>query len=165
MTTQFQGLIERLCDEGVEFIIVGGFAATVHGAARATKDLDVVYRRTPENLGRVIRALESQQPYPRGAPPGLPFQWDRRTLNFGVNFTLTTSLGFIDLLGEITAGGAYEQLLPFTIRVKLFDRDCLCIDLPKLIAVKRAVGRPKDFEAIAELESLAEERGESGPNV
>jgi hypothetical protein len=58
MITQFEQLLGRLLDEGVEFIIVGGFAATAHGALRTTLDLDVVYRRTPENLVRVIRALE-----------------------------------------------------------------------------------------------------------
>jgi hypothetical protein len=163
MNTRFAELIQRLCDVGVEFIIVGGFAGTVHGAARATKDLDIVYRRSPENLIRVIRAFESHQPYPRGAPPGLPFQWDQRTLEFGVNFTLSTSLGFVDLLGEITGGGTYEQLLPFTIVVMLFNRLCRCLDLPKLIAVKRAAGRPKDFEAIAELESIAEDRAKGQP--
>ena len=72
--TDFESLITALADAGVEFIIVGGFAATVHGAARTTFDLKVVYARTPQNLVRVVRALESLSPYPRGAPPNLPFR-------------------------------------------------------------------------------------------
>lgn len=157
MTTQFDRLIATLCDEGVEFIIVGGFAGTIHGAARATLDLDVVYRRSAENLARPVRAISAQDPYPRGAPPGLPFKWDLRTLQFGSNFTLRTTLGLIDLLGEITGGGDYERLLPFTKSITVYGRACLCLDLAKLIEVKRAAGRPKDFEAIAELEGLREE--------
>jgi hypothetical protein len=47
MTTDFRSLITCLSDAGVEFIIVGGVAGTIHGAARATADLDVVYRRSP----------------------------------------------------------------------------------------------------------------------
>jgi hypothetical protein len=75
------------------------------------------------------------------------------------NFTLDTKLGLIDLLGEITGGSTYDQLLPHTVEVTLFGRRCRCLNLAKLIDVKRAAGRPKDFEAIAELQLLAEERG------
>jgi hypothetical protein len=158
MITQFEQLLARLLEERVEFIVVGGFAGTVYGALRPTLDLDVVYRRTPDNLSRLVRALERHQPYPRGAPANLPFQWDARTLQFGSNFTLTTSLGFIDLLGDIAGGGGYDALLPFSRPISMFGRECLCLDLEKLIEVKRAAGRPKDFEAIAELEMLRDAR-------
>jgi len=160
--TRFNELIELLSRSGVEFIVVGGAAASALGSARITQDLDVVYRRTPENLDRIVDALRPLSPYPRGAPPGLPFGWDRRTVQFGINFTLATSLGLIDLLGEITGGGKYEDLLPHTVRLDVFGVSCLCLDLDTLIRVKRAAGRPKDFEAIAELETIREEqeRGE-----
>ncbi len=97
-------------------------------------------------------------PYLRGAPPGLPFVWDERTVSRGLNFTLTTALGDIDPLGEITGGGGFDQLLPRSHRVDIFGRAVLCLDLPALIAVKRAAGRPRDLEAVAELEAIAEER-------
>ena len=77
----------------------------------------------------------------------------------GLNFTLTTKLGAIDLLGEIAGGGSYENLLPFTIDLELFGVECKCLELEKLIETKRAAGRPRDFEAIAELEALREESG------
>lgn len=86
--TDFPALLARLMAEGVEFIVVGGVAATAHGSGRSTLDLDVVYRRSPDNLLRIVRALGSLAPYPRGAPPGLPFRFDERTLSFGSNFTL-----------------------------------------------------------------------------
>jgi len=60
----------------------------------------VVYGRSPENLGRVVRALGPHAPYLRGAPPGLPFRFDEVTLARGLNFTLTTRLGDIDLRGR-----------------------------------------------------------------
>ena len=156
--TQFPELLRLLGDHGVAFIVVGGGAATAHGSPRLTLDLDVVYQRMPENLDRIVAALAPQSPYPRGAPKGLPFRWDRRTLSFGLNFTLNTSLGLIDLPGEITGGGKYEDLLPHTVRLDVFGVSCLCIDLETLISVKRAAGRPKDFEAIAELEAIVEEK-------
>ena len=79
--------------------------------------------------------------------------------------TLTTSAGDIDLLGEITGGGAYEDLLPQTIAVEAFGITCRCVTLPKLIALKRASGRPRDFDAIAELEVLLEEQQRREPTA
>lgn len=96
-------------------------------------------------------------PYLRGAPPGLPFSWDPLTLQRGLNFTLTTRLGDLDLLGELTGGGGFEQLRPHASAVRLFHQDVLCLNLEWLIRVKRAAGRPKDLEAIAELEALHDE--------
>ncbi len=75
-----------------------------------------------------------------------------------MNFTLDTDAGQVDLLGEITGGGDYEALLPFTITVELYGVECRCLELRKLIEVKRAAGRPKDFDAIAELEAIQEEQ-------
>ncbi|HXF05937.1 MAG TPA: DUF6036 family nucleotidyltransferase [Blastocatellia bacterium] len=158
MLTKLDQLIPLLVKARVEFIIVGGVAAVVHGSARSTEDLDIVYRRTPENVARLVEALAPLQPYPRGAPPGLPFRWEERTIWNGLNFTLATSLGAIDLLGEITGGGGYDDLLPYAERIHLFGVDCLCLGLERLIQVKRAAGRPRDFEAIAELEAILEER-------
>ena len=160
--TDFPELLRVLTGSHVEFIVVGGAAGTAHGAPRLTVDLDVVYRRTPDNLARVASALAPHQPYPRGAPLGLPFQWDARTLQFGGNFTLRTGLGFVDLLAEIAGGGTYEQLLPHCIWIELYGARCLCLDLDMLIHTKRAAGRPKDFEAIAELEVLRERRANQG---
>ncbi len=96
----------------------------------------------------------------------MPFLWDEKTLERGLNFTLTTTLGAIDLLGEIVGGGRYEDLLPHTIGVEALGIRCRCLGLRKLIEVKRAAGRPKDLEAIAELEAILEddvaERAEGG---
>lgn len=155
--TDFAGLIRALAESQVEFILIGGLAASAHGAVRATRDVDVVYSRTGVNIARLAAALAPLQPYLRGAPPGLPFRWHPPTIAHGLNFTLTTTLGDIDLLGEVVGGGSYENLLPHSIEIMAFDVHCRCLDLDTLIRVKRAAGRPKDFEAIAELEILREE--------
>ena len=155
--TDYARLLAALHDAGVRFIVVGGAAATAHGSARLTLDLDIVYERSTDNVAHVVSALAPLHPYLRGAPAGLPFTFDAATLERGLNFTLTTDAGWVDLLGEITGGGTYAQLLPHTIAVTLFGRDSRVLDLPHLIAVKRASGRPKDLEAIAELEALLAE--------
>jgi predicted nucleotidyltransferase len=156
--TDFPALLHTLTDSGVEFIVVGGAAAIAHGVARLTLDVDIVYRRTPENIQRLVTAISPIHPYLRGAPPGLPFRWDERTIRGGLNFTLTTSLGQLDLLGEITGGGGYDALLPHALEMSIFDVTCKCLGLEKLIEVKNAAGRPKDFEPMAELKALLQER-------
>jgi len=158
--TDFKALLRALADGGAEFILVGGVAATVHGSSRLTVDVDVVYRRTQDNIERLVLALTSYQPYLRGAPPGLPFRWDAATIKRGLNFTLTTDIGNVNLLGEITGGGGYDSLISATVSIRVFGVECRCLTLDKLIEVKRAAGRPKDFEAIAELEAIREERKE-----
>ena len=95
----------------------------------------------------------------RGAPAGLPFQWCGETLDCRLNLALTTTIGPIDLLGEIAGGGTYEQLLPDTDEVRAFGITCRCVTLGRLIHLKRSAGRVKDLEVIAELEALREERG------
>jgi predicted nucleotidyltransferase len=149
--------LQVLSRAGVEFIIVGGVAATIHGAARVTQDLDIVYARTPENIARLAAALAHHDPYLRGAPPGLPFRWDAQTISRGLNFTLTTTLGDLDLLGEIVGGGGYADLLPHSQIVEVSGFEYRCLGIARLIHVKRAAGRPKDIEAVAELEALREE--------
>jgi len=156
--TDFNALLRLLVENKVEFIIVGGAAATAHGSARLTLDLDVVYRRTTENIARMVDALRSIQPYLRGAPPGLPFDWSAPTIQKGLNFTLVTTLGALDLLGEIVGGGGYEQLRPETIEVEIAGVTCRCLNLDRLITVKRAAGRPKDLEVVAELEQIRDEK-------
>lgn len=157
--TDFPRLLRALSRAGVEFVVVGGLAATVHGASRLTQDIDVVYARVDANLARLVEALADLAPYPRGAPSGLPFEWSVATLRHGLNFTLSTDAGDLDLFGEIVGGGTFDSLSAHTIDVELFGCVVRCLDLPALIRAKRAAGRPKDLEALAELEALLDETG------
>ncbi len=158
--TDFPSLLQVLTEGNVKFIIVGGFAGTLHGSSIPTRDLDVVYSRNAANTGCLVEALAPHSPYLRGAPAGLPFLWDQTTLERGLNFTLTTDLGALDLLGEIAGGGNYEALLPYSVEIMVFGVECFCLTLEKLIEVKRAAGRIRDLQAVADLQALLEERGD-----
>lgn len=107
--------LRTLADGRVEFIVAGGVAGTLLGSARLTTDLDIVYRRTADNIDRLVAVLAPLGPYLRGAPPGLPFRWEAGTVQRGLNFTLVTALGDLDLLGELTGGGGYDALLPHSV--------------------------------------------------
>jgi hypothetical protein len=118
--TRFADLLRALASGGSEFIVVGGVAAAAHGSPRSTVDLDVVYSRETRNVQAIVQALAPYHPYLREAPPGLPFRFDFATVSAGLNFTLTTDLGWIGLLGEIPGGGRYEDLLPHSITAEAF---------------------------------------------
>jgi hypothetical protein len=162
VSASFGKLLRRLADANVEFALVGGLAANARGSARVTTDVDVVYGRSAPNLGRLVQALAPIKPYLRGAPPGLPFKWSVPTLRAGLNFTLITTEGAVDLLGEIVGGGRYEDLVPHSPVERAFDRDIRILGLAGLIRAKRAAGGPKDLEVLAELEAIAEEVAGTG---
>ena len=147
-------IIAELHSHHVEFILIGGIAARIHGSARITQDVDLVYGRSDENIVRLVKAFAPFAPYPRGAPPDLPFEWSAKTVKAGLNFTLTTTLGAVDILGEVVGGGRYQDLVGHCITEKLFGHATLVVSLPWLIRLKRAAGRVRDFEAVAELELL-----------
>jgi hypothetical protein len=153
----FERLLGALRQSGVSFVIVGGVAATVHGSVRLTTDIDVVYDRSPENIAHLVSALSPMEPYLRGVPPGLPFRFDAETLRKGLNFTLTTTAGPIDLLGELAGVGDFRAVHDSSVEVPLFGSLYRCITLDALIASKRAAGRPKDLDVVAELETIREE--------
>ena len=159
--TKLDEIIHVLVGGNVDFILVGGIAAMAHGLARVTVDVDVVHSRAPANLTRIVNTLRPYQPFLRNFPRELPFLWDEQTLQNGMNLTLTTTLGELDLLGEVSGGGNYEQLLPFSERLELFDCFCQCVTLEQLIILKRAAGRPKDIAVLAELKALLKARGKS----
>jgi len=154
----FERILTSLRSADVAFVIVGGVAATVHGSARLTSDVDVVYERSRPNIERLVTALKPLNPYLRGAPPGLPFKFDIETVRRGLNFTLTTDAGPMDVLGEITGVGDYRAVLAVSEQLTLYGAPYQCINLDALIVSKRAAGRPKDLEAVAELELIRDEK-------
>lgn len=155
--------VQALTDAGVEFVLIGGWAAILQGSMRTTRDLDVCYGRTAENHRRLAAALAPYRPRLRDLPENSPFVWDAATLKNGTVFTLTTALGSIDLLAEVAGIGGYEEVKAASKLVEAFDRRVWTLDLPGLIAAKRAAGRPKDLQALPELESLLEATQEDGP--
>ena len=110
----FEATLKTLSERGVSFVVVGGYATTLHGSAYLTRDLAICYERTPENMERLVSALRPYHPRLRGAPEGLPFLFDVQTLSNGMNFTLATDLGDIDLFGHLSglAGFSIKTIIP-----------------------------------------------------
>lgn len=152
--TNFGALLKRLADANVEFVVIGGIAVLVHGHVRATLDLDVCYGRSADNLDRLVAALSPIRPRLRGAPPELPFFFDRQTLRNGLNFTLVTDEGELDLLGEVTGVGGYADLSPQAVTTNAYGVELKVMSLDDLIRAKAAVGRAKDLIDLEALRAL-----------
>ncbi len=154
--TDFQRAIEILSDGNVEFILIGGLAMSAHGSAYITFDVDVCYKRSRDNMQRLVAALAPVHPTLRNAPPGLPFQFDEETLRRGLNFTLKTDIGDLDLLGEVLPIGSYEAVEAASTMVDFFGRRCRVLSIEGLLKTKKLAGRRKDLLSIPELEALLE---------
>jgi len=153
---RLDALVHALVDSGVEFVVIGGWAAILNGSQTTTRDLDICFSRTPDNVRRLAAALAPFQPRLRDLPENLPFVWDAATLINATIFTLTTTAGPIDLIAEVAGLGSFNAVKKSAKLVEAFGRRVMTLDLRGLIAAKRAAGRAKDLQAIAELESLLE---------
>lgn len=150
----FQRVIKALDASGLRFVIIGGIAMRLQGAAHMTDDINFAFARDPQSLTALVRALAPYRPRLRGTPPGLPFFWDVRTLQTSINMTLETDVGNVDLLGEPAGVASFEDLWQ---GATVLDRQGVPVrvaSVDALIAMKRAAGRPKDQAHLLELERL-----------
>lgn len=147
-------LLTALCETNVAFVVVGGMAAVAQGSAYVTADLDICYERQPVNCERISLALRPFRPRLRGVPEDLPFVLDAATLRAGLNFTLITDAGDIDLLGEVAGLGGYEAVKRYAEDVELYQYRVWVLTLEGLILSKQAAGRPKDLRLLPELVAL-----------
>lgn len=152
----FIAAVQALVDAGADFVIIGGWSAILHGSSSITNDLDICYSRSPDNLKRLAAALAAFHPRLRDLPEDLPFVWDQATLRNAAFLTLSTDLGAIDLLAEVTGLGGFAEVKANSVLVQAFDREVWTLDLPALIRAKRAAGRAKDLQVLPELEGLLE---------
>lgn len=141
----------------VRFVLIGGFGARLHGSPSITNDLDICYARDERNLGRLARALVDLEARLRGAPAGIPFLLDARTLEAGDHFTFATSAGGLDCLGTPAGVGGFDEL---DRNASGMDLDGLAVrvaSIDDLIRMKMAAGRPKDLIEVEVLGALRQE--------
>lgn len=152
MPPDFGHVIRSLAGCNVEFVLLGATAAIAQGAPIGTIDLDLGYRRTKANIGRLIEAIRPFRPRLRGVEESVPFAFTASALLRGCNFTLATDAGDIDLLGHITGVGDYEAMTASAVSIAMFGCPVLVMDLTDIIKSKKAAGRPKDKAVLPVLE-------------
>lgn len=153
-------ILATLDRHGVEYVLIGGYAAQLRGATRPTTDIDVTPATTPENLGRLAEALHDLRAGIRveDLPEGLPFSTSAEALRGMRMLNLRTPHGDLDivLVPEGTAG--YDDLSNSAERRIVAGIDIQLASLPDIIRSKEAAGREKDFAALPELHRLARHR-------
>jgi len=155
-------ILKILYDANLEFVVIGGAAMLLQGSAYVTKDVDFCYARTPQNIKRLTAALGPYHPVLRGAPADLPFTFDARTVTQGMNFTLSTDLGDLDFLGEVTGLGTYQDVKTAADIQTIDGMQIAVLSLVGLIKTKKAAGRPKDLYVLPELEALEQIKRKTG---
>lgn len=146
-----------LARHAVRYVLIGGFAAKLHGSPALTADIDICYARDDADLGRLVGALAELHPTLRGAPEGLPFRLDVQTIRNGDAFTFVTDAGDLDILATPSGTTGYEQLARDAVRMDLESVMVDVASLDDLIAMKRASGRPRDLIHLEILVALRDE--------
>lgn len=158
--SDFLSLLERLTAAGVDFAVVGGTAAVLYGASTATYDLDIVMPFSRLNCERLLTAVAPLRPRLSHTPDKRPLALSAEELVSFRNLYLTTDLGRLDVLGALPPAGTADQVLA---RAELMEVGAVApirvVALDMLIAVKAAMGRPKDKHVEMELRALAAARG------
>ena len=154
-------ILRILAEQGVEFVLIGGLAATIHGSPHATVDVDVVPRRDPDNLERLSRALHELGARVYGsAEEPLAFNHDGRSLGEAEVWNLATIHGGLDITFVPAGTSGYAD---FSARAQVHELGAVSVvvaALEDVIRSKAAAGRPKDEMVLPTLrELLASKRG------
>lgn len=156
-----ESLLDALADAGVEFIVVGGAAAVLHGAPVTTQDLDIVHRTDAQNTARLMTLLTALDARVRDLA-GRDIRPDPAALQGSGQIRLTTRRGPLDLLCSLHDGRGYAELLPHTEELTDGSLRLRVLDLPTLIAIKSDSGRVRDQLILPLLIALERERGQGG---
>ena len=155
-------LLKRLNDAGVEYVVVGGVAAVLHGSPRTTLDVDVCTSLSGPNLSRIVSMLRGISPKFRMRPDKPPMPDDPARLQGFTSLNLDTDLGTIDFLTEVSGVGHYPEVLNRSEVKDVGGMECRVLDLDALIAAKRAANRLKDRLVVLELEAIRKRLRERG---
>jgi len=135
--------------------VVGMAAAVLQGVPMTTWDLDIVHRRTPDNVERLLRVLRDLQAVARHDPRRL--QPNATHLIGPGHVLMETRFGDFDCLGAIDEGRSYEDLLDSSVAIDFEGRPLQILSLRELMAIKTRAGRPKDLAAIPYIQSTIDE--------
>jgi predicted nucleotidyltransferase len=159
----FSILLKKLAEAGLDFVIVGGFAAITHGSSYLTRDVDICAVLTSENVARLRAALADWNPKHRMTPQRLSFIVYPPAGQSVNNLYLQTDMGVVDILSSILGVGDFERLKQSAEIVEIDGRPFRVMSLNDLIAAKEAMGREKDLLTAKELRAISEKRKQSLP--
>jgi hypothetical protein len=148
----------------VEFIVVGGVAAVLHGALTTTQDLDIVHHRAAENIKRLLAVLQQLDAKHRD-PSGRVLPPTEAELAGTGQLNLSTRLGPVEPRCQLHDGRGYDDLFEHS---ELMTDDALTVrvlDLDTLIQIKAGTGRAKDRLMVPILLALRDEEHEESDDA
>ena len=143
MASNFLQILNDLHDHRVEFVIVGGVAAALHGGSRVTFDLDVVPSLAQESWTAAVERIRDVEHIRR---------WRLEKNMLAMNFRSPDGSVEVDLL--VSESDQFDALRARAVTVTLGPRTFLVASIDDLIAMKRRAGRPQDTLDIAELQEI-----------
>jgi hypothetical protein len=149
-----KALLRRLMEQNVEFVVIGGVCGVLHGVALVTMDLDICCRFNRDNLRRIETAVSDLRPHHRLTVNRTPLELTDELCDRLKNLYLTTDLGVLDCLGEVSGLGDYEKVLRHSITHQMSFGQLRILSLDALIMAKEAAGREKDLYAARLLRAL-----------
>ena len=152
MKSDFPNLLKRLNACEVEYVLVGGMAANVHGSPITTMDCDIVVSLDSKNLTKLAQALSSLSPTFRHKTPPQSFDEVMAGKGGWKNIYLDTTAGVLDCLGDIKGLGDFAECRAQSLEVDLGGFSIRVLTREALITAKKAMGRPKDLLTAAQLE-------------
>jgi predicted nucleotidyltransferase len=153
----FSQLLHRLTDSGLEFVIVGGYAAVTYGSSLVTRDLDICAPLSEETVETLRAILAEWHPKHRMTPNQLSFLEIPGTGPVQ-NLYLSTDVGVIDIHSSILGVGDFVRLRAAAEDFEIGGRVYHVHSLDDLIVAKEAMGREKDLFAAKELRAIAAKR-------
>jgi predicted nucleotidyltransferase len=148
-------LLKRLLESKIDFVLIGGYAAVLHGSSQVTQDIDICAVISDANLEELRTTLRDLDPKHRMNPNFQPSLMDYPAKGQKIdNYYLRTRNGILDIIQEVRPIGSFERIRERAVTVSLFGRPCRVISLDDLIEVKKSMTRPKDKTTLKELELL-----------
>jgi len=149
-------ILSTLDRHGVDYVLIGGLAARLHGSPLLTEDVDITPSTERENLRRLAEAIKEMDAELRvaGAPEGVPFAFDERSFGSFTSMTLVTRFGFLDLCFRPDGTRGYPELIEAAETYEVYGLAISVASLDDVIRSKTAAGRERDLQALPTLRAL-----------
>ena len=155
-----KGILNRLVESNVDFVVVGGFAAVAHGSPLMTMDVDICCDMSWTNMAKLQKAIADLHPVHRMTPRRLPLDLSEENAKGLRNLYLETEMGQLDCLGEIKGLGNFDMVKSLSVKIELEAGFCRVLTLDALIKAKEAMGRPHDKETVKYLREIRDINGD-----
>ncbi len=149
-----ENLLKILLEHNIEFVIIGGLAAILHGSSYVTQDLDICAPLSAEQIKKIRECLADYHPTHRMTSKPLSFLEFPEKISNLKNIYLKTDLGLLDILGQVAGLGDFEKVAKNAVEIDLYGRKCKVISIKDLIVTKEIMGREKDRAILHELKAI-----------